>query len=143
MGRVHLENHRPDVAALLMDCDAFVLPSLSEARPRSIIEAMCLGLPVIATAVGGIPTLVEPEVTGILVVPADPDALATALDRLASSAELRRQLGEAGRQRAEAEFRPERTARRYVELYRELASSGSVPTIARSASEGSLASASG
>jgi glycosyltransferase involved in cell wall biosynthesis len=122
--RVHLEGHRPDAAALITACDALVLPSLGDARPRCIIEAMFLGRPVIATAVGGIPTLVDDDVTGILVPPSDPRALADALHRLAASEGLRRQLGEAGRRRAEAEFRPERTAQRYVELYRRLVAAG-------------------
>jgi glycosyltransferase involved in cell wall biosynthesis len=125
--RIYLENHRADIAALLANADVFVLPSLSEARPRSIIEAMLLGLPVVASSVGGIPTLVSDGVTGCLIPPSDPIALAEALDSLASSAELRRRLGEAGRQKAEAEFDPQQTARRYVELYKELNSSGTLP----------------
>lgn len=125
--RVVLENHRPDVAALLRQCDAFVLPSLSEARPRSIIEAMCLGRPVVSTDVGGIPTLVEDGVTGLLVPPGDVAALAAALDTVAASPELRRRLGDAGLARAAQQFQPERTAARYVALYSELRASGSLP----------------
>ena len=52
---------------MLTTADVFVLPSLSEARPRSIIEAMSLGLPVVATCVGGIPSLVVHDETGLLV----------------------------------------------------------------------------
>ena len=125
--RVYLENHRSDVGILLHECDVFVLPSLSEARPRSIIEAMCMGRPVISTRVGGIPTLVEDQVTGLLVPPADPQLLASALDRLAGSTDLRRSLGKSGLERAQAMFQPELTAARYVALYRELITSGSLP----------------
>jgi glycosyltransferase involved in cell wall biosynthesis len=119
--RIHLENHRTDAATVLRDCDVLVLPSLSDARPRCILEAMFLGRPVIATAVGGIPTMVEDGQTGYLVPPGDPEALTRALRRLADSPELRERLARAGRARAEAEFQPERSARRYVALYQQLA----------------------
>jgi glycosyltransferase involved in cell wall biosynthesis len=119
--RIRLENHRTDASAVLIESDVLVLPSLSDARPRCILEAMFLGRPVIATSVGGIPTMVEDGVTGCLVRPGDPVALSDALRRLADSPELRRCLGQAGRARAEAEFQPERTAGRYAALYRRLA----------------------
>jgi hypothetical protein len=116
--RVTLLNHREDVAALLQQADIFVLPSLSEARPRSILEAMLAELPVVASDVGGIATVVEHETTGLLVPPSDAVALADALDRLAASEATRIQLGKAGRQYVEQECRPERTARKYVDTYR-------------------------
>lgn len=119
--RVRCENHRQDVGALLKDCDAFVLPSLSEARPRVIIEAMHLGRPIVATAVGGIPELVRDGVTGLLVQPGDVSALANALERLAATESLRVRLGEAARELARDEFQPERAVERYVDLYRKLA----------------------
>jgi len=125
--RVHLENHRPDVAVVMRRCDVFVLPSLSDARPRSIIEAMSLGLPVISTCVGGIPTLIQDGVSGILVPPCDPAALSGALDRLARSPELRKRLGEAARAETEAQCQPEQTARRFVELYQHVAASRPAP----------------
>lgn len=119
--RIHFENHRQDVGAVLQTADVFVLPSLSEARPRSIIEAMSLGLPVVASRVGGIPSLVVHGETGLLVPPADAGALAAALDRLIEAPDLRRRLGDAGRRRAAMECRPDRTALAYVALYRRLA----------------------
>jgi glycosyltransferase involved in cell wall biosynthesis len=119
--RVHLENHRPDAPALLDDCDVFVLPSRSDARPRTIIEAMYLGKPVVATRVGGIPTLIEDGVTGLLVPPDDADALARALDRLAGDASLRETIGKAAQEWVRAEVQPERAARAHVKLYRRLA----------------------
>jgi len=118
--RVHLENHRPDVGALLDNCDIFVLPSRSEARPRTIIEALYLGKPVVASGVGGIPTLIEDGVTGLLVPPDRPDILAAALDRLAADEDLRRRLGTAGRAWAQAEVNPERAAHAHAVLYRRL-----------------------
>jgi hypothetical protein len=116
--RVTLLNHRDNVAALMQQADIFVLPSLSEARPRSILEAMLAELPVVASDVGGIPTIVEHETTGLLVPPSNAAALAEAFDRLAASEATRIQLGRAGRLHVEQECRPERTARKYVDTYR-------------------------
>jgi hypothetical protein len=116
--RVTLLNHRENVAPLLQQADIFVLPSLSEARPRSILEAMLAELPVVASDVGGIPTVVEHEASGLLVPPSDPSALADALDRLAASEATRIRLGKAGRQYVEQECQPERTAGKYVDTYR-------------------------
>ena len=118
--RVHFQNHRQDVGAVLSDADIFVLPSLAEARPRSIIEAMSLGIPVVASDVGGIPSLVDHDETGLLVPPGDAAGLALAIDRLAQSQDLRTRLGRAARAYAERECRADRTAGEYVNLYRRL-----------------------
>jgi glycosyltransferase involved in cell wall biosynthesis len=119
--RVRCENHRTDIGALFAVSDVLVLPSLSEGRPRCIIEAMLAGLPVIATSVGGIPSLVEDGVNGILVPPRDVAALGRAMDRVCTADELRRRLGETARAGAEERLRPEVTAQKYVDLYRRLA----------------------
>jgi len=118
--RVHFENHRQDIGAVLGTADIFVLPSLSEARPRSVIEAMSLGIPVAASRVGGLPSLVAHGETGLLVPPGDVARLAEALERLVQTMSLRERLGAAGRRRVEAECRPERTAAAYVAVYRRL-----------------------
>jgi glycosyltransferase involved in cell wall biosynthesis len=115
--RVHLENHREDAGALLRHADVFVLPSFEEARPRSIIEATRLGVPVIASATGGIPSLIEDGVNGLLVPPGDAEALAGAIEALAGNPGLRRRLAEHARVRAERECRPEETAARYLAVY--------------------------
>ena len=115
---VRFINHRTDVGALLQTADIFVLPSLSEARPRSVIEAMSAGVPVIASATGGLPSLIAHERTGLLVPAGDVDHLAAALNRLIPSASVRKRLGEGGRDTIEQQCRPERTAREYVGLYR-------------------------
>jgi len=119
--RIHFENHRQDVGAVLSTADIFVLPSRSDARPRSIIEAMSLGLPVVATDVGGIPSLVLHEQTGLLVPAENPGALAAAIARMIESPDLRTRMGAAGRRHAERGCRPDLTALQYVELYRRLA----------------------
>jgi glycosyltransferase involved in cell wall biosynthesis len=115
---VHFENHRNDIGALLDTADIFVLPSLSEARPRSVIEAMSAGVPVVASATGGLPSLITHERTGLLVPTGEVDHLAGALNRLIQSAAARKRLGDAGRESIAEQCRPDRTAREYVALYR-------------------------
>jgi glycosyltransferase involved in cell wall biosynthesis len=84
----------------LRELDVFVLTSLSEACPLTMLEAMALGLPVVATRVGGIPEIVLDGQTGLLVPPMNPLALAKALATLVDSSELRGAMGMAGRCRA-------------------------------------------
>jgi glycosyltransferase involved in cell wall biosynthesis len=119
-GAVDLAGERDDVADMLAAADVFVLPTLSEGLPMSVLEAMAAGLPVVAAAVGGVPELVDDGETGLLVPPGRPDAMAAALGRLAADPALRRRLGAAGRRRAEAHFDFEACRRAHVELYREL-----------------------
>ncbi len=97
--RCHFHGAVDDVPRRLRGAGIFVLSSRTEGLPVCIIEAMRAGLPVIASAVGGIPELVEDGVTGILVPPADPAALANALARLVEDPELARSMGKAGRRR--------------------------------------------
>jgi hypothetical protein len=118
--RIHFENHRQDVGAVLSTADIFVLPSRSDARPRSIIEAMSLGIPVVASEVGGIPSLVLHDETGLLVPAEDAGALAEALARLIESPALRTRMGAAGRRHAAQACRPDLTALEYAGLYRRL-----------------------
>lgn len=100
---------RPDVDALLARSDAFVLPSVvtpsgkCEGLPVAIMEAMAAGLPVVASAISGVPELVRHEDTGLLVEQRDPDGLAAAIQRLAADPGLRRRLGRRGRRLVLAE----------------------------------------
>ena len=97
--------------------DFFVLPSLTEGTPNSIIEAMSHRLPIIASAVGGIPDVVTPDV-GILVPPNDPPALAQAILKLAEDAKLRERMGRAARRRYELLFSPTVVMPALLETYR-------------------------
>jgi glycosyltransferase involved in cell wall biosynthesis len=115
-----LLGEREDVSEQLAQADAFVLSSRSEGLPMAILEAMAAGLPVVATAVGGIPELVADGETGLLVPPGDPDALAAALRRLVADPELRRRLGEAARARVEERFSLAATRSAHLALYERL-----------------------
>jgi glycosyltransferase involved in cell wall biosynthesis len=84
--------------------DIFVLPSLSEGLSSSILTAMAMGLPVIATKVGGIPELISDGENGLLVRPADSVGLAEAIRRLAAHPEERFRMGQMGRARMEKQF---------------------------------------
>ncbi len=100
--------------------DLFVLPSLWEGLPVSLIEAMASGCAVIATRVGGSPELVEQGVSGMLVEPKDPSELAEAIRVLLTDRAKREAMGRAARERVEREFSAQRMVGRTVELYRQL-----------------------
>lgn len=115
--RVHLLGYRSDPDALLEEADVFVLPSWIEGLPLVVLEAMVHARPVVATAVGGTPELVEDGVTGLLVPPRDPDRLAAAIRSLVEDPERARVFGAAGRERVEREFSETAMTRRVLEVY--------------------------
>jgi glycosyltransferase involved in cell wall biosynthesis len=116
--RIHVTGYRPDAAALTGLCDCFVMPTLSrEGLPRAVIEAMAQCIAPVVTRVGGMPELVEDGVSGYVVPPADPAALAAVLQRLAADAPRRAALGGAARARIETVFRIERTIDAYAALF--------------------------
>jgi L-malate glycosyltransferase len=94
------------------------LPSRIEGLSQSLLEAMALGLPVVASDAGGNPDLVTHESTGLLVPPLDRAAWAAALERLLAETALRERLGSAGRELVRREFTIERTAERTEGVYR-------------------------
>jgi len=118
--RVHFLGVRADVEDLLPECDLFAMASDWEGMPVAILEAMAAGLPVAATAAGGVPELVEHGVTGVLVPPGDTQALADTLARLAHDPGLRRELGRAAGERA-ASFGLDRMAGAYARFFEQLA----------------------
>jgi glycosyltransferase involved in cell wall biosynthesis len=106
--RVIFAGHRADVGAMYAIMDAFALVSAREGFGLVLAEAMLCGLPVIGTAVGGIPNIVDDRRTGILIPPREPVVLSQAIEELRRDPELRRALGDAGRDRARAHFSAER-----------------------------------
>jgi len=121
-GSTHFLGWRPDIPQVLVDADMFVLASRWEGMPNVVLEAMAARRPVVATAVGGIPELVVPSETGLLVEPGDATGLSEAMAGVLADPERSREMGEAGRRRAEDEFSLGRMVGRYEELYERLLS---------------------
>ena len=92
MDNVELLGWCDDIKPILKEADAIILPSKSEGTPRSLVEAMAAGKPVIATSVGGIPSLIQDSKTGLLIEPDNVNALVTAVRSLSNSSQLRNQL---------------------------------------------------
>lgn len=121
-----LQNHvvlagsRTDVANLLSASDAFLMSSISEGIPLTIIEAMAGRLPVVSTAVGGIPEMIEHDRNGFLANAKDSSSLAGSLVRLAESPSLCSRIGEAGRITAERQFSQDGMLSGYRRIYGEM-----------------------
>lgn len=123
--RVLFTGARSDVAAVLAATDVFVLSSFTiECFPMALLEAMASGVPAVCTAVGGVPEILADGVTGYLVPPRDPEALADRLSALLESGERRREFGAAARARVEAEFSLERSVQEAERRMTEVVLSG-------------------
>lgn len=120
--RVVFAGLRDDVDVMLRAADALVLPSHTEALPTVVLEAMATGLPVIATRVGGVPELVEPDRSAIVVPPGDEPALRDAVQRVLADPLLRAALGARGRAIVDARFRVETMCAAREAVFLELAS---------------------
>jgi sugar transferase (PEP-CTERM/EpsH1 system associated) len=118
--RVKFLGFRDDVPSLLQAMDVFVLPSLSEGLPLSVLEALSLKKPVVASDVGGIPEIIENGVTGYLVPPENPEALAEKITLLLQNPERAAVIGQAGRRRVEEDFSLPRMIREHQSLYEEI-----------------------
>lgn len=118
--RVRFAGWVDDPGAHLLSSDLLVLPSRYEALPLAVIEGMLAGLPVIAADVGSVAEIVQDGVTGVLVAPDDPAALAAAIGALLADPERRAQMGLAGREAARASYSLHAMAAAYEQLYREL-----------------------
>lgn len=117
---VWFAGNRRDVPALMQRFDVFALPSLAEGISNTILEAMASGLPVVATAVGGNPELVEAGATGELVSSGDERGMAQALFRYAQDGERLARHGERGRRLAESRYSLDAMALAYADLYEQL-----------------------
>ena len=125
-GRVALLGLRRDVPDLMAAFDAFVFASRWEGLPRTILQAMAAGLPVVATRVDGVPDAVDDGETGYLVPPGDVPTLADRMLRLMATPELGRALGRAGQARVD-EFSTRRMVAQLDTLYEELVRAGGGP----------------
>jgi glycosyltransferase involved in cell wall biosynthesis len=117
--RIHFLGHLPHdhLSALYQRATALLVPSVGEGLGLTAVEAMLCETPVIAYDSGGLPDIVRPGHTGLLVPPGDIPALASAMARVVGQPDEARQLGQAGRLFALSTFSPDAAARRYAALY--------------------------
>lgn len=120
---VILAGERDDVHHLLALSDVYASSSHREGLPLAVLEAMMVGLPVVATSVGDIPNVVTEE-TGVVVPPHRPELLAAALEDLLQNPEKRQAMGQAAHRRAVNEYSVDAWMKRHLDLYREVLSSG-------------------
>ncbi len=111
---------RNDIPRLLQAADIFLLTSISEGIPLTIIEAMLAGLPVVTTSVGGIPEIVKDGETGLTAPSGKDQELSSAILRLIETPSLREEMGAAGCRRAKTVFSDEQMNRAYHQLYNEM-----------------------
>jgi glycosyltransferase involved in cell wall biosynthesis len=116
-GRVSWLGEREDVPELMRALDMLLLPSREEPFGRTLIEAMALGVPVLATNVGGPSEIIENGREGYLLSPSEPEAWSRAVRTIAERPELRREMGLAGRRRVEQAFTVERHVAAMLSVY--------------------------
>ncbi len=121
-GACHFAGHRTDVHDVMAAMDVFVLPSLSEGIPMALLEAMALGTPVVATAVGGVPEVVSDRVNGLLVHSGDDRALANACAALTHDSDLAERLSANGRRAVSEMFSQARSGEALTRVYQEIVS---------------------
>jgi glycosyltransferase involved in cell wall biosynthesis len=130
----------PEIGPLLAAADAVVMPSRWEGLPLTLLEALARARPVLASAVGGIPEVIEDRVSGRLVPPGDVPALADALEWLHRRADLAAALGREGAARVRERFTWERVVKSFEEVYDEVLGLASfAPPSARGGRDGALA----
>lgn len=117
--KVLLTGWRTDVKQIMHGLDILVLASTTfpEGLPNSIIEAMVLGKPAVATNIPGPPEIIEHDVTGFIVPPGDVEAMVDKVTRLLDDAELARKMGERGRKRAEELFDVRKVVKKMQDMY--------------------------
>lgn len=115
-----LAGFRSDLHRLLPYADVLVLSSHTEGLPVIVLESLAAGVPVVATAVGGVPEVIEDGIQGFLVNPGDVGMLTQRLRQLIVDSELRRRMGVAGRERVAAEFSVTMQSQRYQQVFEKL-----------------------
>ena len=118
--RVHFLGFRSDASALIKSLNVLVVPSVTEGSPLVTLEAMAAGVPVVASAVGGIPDQIRHDKEGLLIPPGDTDAFGDALIALLRDPDRARRLGEAGRRRATSRFSHATMVRQIEDVYRDV-----------------------
>jgi glycosyltransferase involved in cell wall biosynthesis len=119
---------RGDVMPYYEAADVLAIPSLSEGSPNVLLEAMAIGIPVVATWVGGIPEIVTHGETALLVPPRSPQAMAEAIDVLLSNPGTAVSLAEKARRRVERDYSPQARANSLIEIYNQLYRSAHKPS---------------
>jgi glycosyltransferase involved in cell wall biosynthesis len=117
---IRFTGHQPNPLPFYGLADIFILPSLSEGSPNVLLEAMMARTPTIASAVGGVPEMVEDGRSALLIPPADPAALSKAIARLIDNPTLARSLAESAYADAQERFSPQAYCSKLVGIYREL-----------------------
>ena len=120
--RVHVLGFRRNIYDYIAHCDVLLMPSLHEGLPYTLLEAMALGVPVIASRVGGLAEVMQDETTGLLIPPGDVKALAQAIARLRRDAKLRCQLGLNAQRLQRNHYSLEVMTARYLAVYQNLLS---------------------
>jgi glycosyltransferase involved in cell wall biosynthesis len=111
---------RRDIAGMYALMDVVVLPSLGEGLPVTLLEAMAMGRPMVATRVGGVPDVIDDAHDGLIVPPADPDSLRAALERILKDPTFAERLGRAAAAKVRARFGADLLAHRTAEVYRSI-----------------------
>jgi glycosyltransferase involved in cell wall biosynthesis len=118
--RVTFRGYRTDIFVEMAEMDILFVPSLSDAFPIVILEAMAMALPVVGTRVGGIPEIIQDRETGLLVAPGDSPALAEAFKYLRFSPDQGVRMGQRGRDRVLSTYHPSQFVARHEILYQQL-----------------------
>jgi glycosyltransferase involved in cell wall biosynthesis len=118
--RVIFAGARKDIPALMSASDLFVLPTLTEALPTVLAEAMASYLPILACRVGGVPEMVEDGINGRLVTPADSQQLASACNEMLKQPDVLFEMGQAGRRIVEEKFNVHVQVQKLQSLYQNL-----------------------
>jgi glycosyltransferase involved in cell wall biosynthesis len=121
--RVTLAGHVRDVRPYYRDANVLAISSISEGSPNVLLEAMAAGVPVAATAVGGIPEIVADKKTGLLIEPRNPQAMAAAINLLFSNSDLARTLTRNAEELIRNTYSPENRARFLLKLYQTISPS--------------------